>query len=35
VPRFIATPDGDAVVQITGMGPTTVDYVDPAHGPKK
>ena len=35
VPHFIATPDGEAVVQITGTGPTAVDYVDPAHAPKK
>jgi quercetin dioxygenase-like cupin family protein len=35
VPHFIATPEGDAIVQITGMGPTTVDDVDPAHAPKK
>jgi quercetin dioxygenase-like cupin family protein len=35
VPHFIVTPDGDAVVQITGTGPTTVEYVDPAHAPKK
>jgi hypothetical protein len=35
VPHFIATPDGDAVVQITGSGPTAVDYVDPSHGAKQ
>jgi hypothetical protein len=34
VPHFVTTPDGNAVVQITGTGPTTVDYVDPAHAPK-
>lgn len=31
VPHFVATPDGEAVVQITGHGPTTIHYVDPAH----
>jgi quercetin dioxygenase-like cupin family protein len=35
VPHFISTPDGEAVVQITGTGPTAVDYVDPAHAPQK
>ena len=35
VPHFVATPDGETVVQITGTGPTTADYVDPAHAPKK
>jgi quercetin dioxygenase-like cupin family protein len=35
VPHFIATPDGEAVVQITGTGITAVDFVDPAHAPKK
>jgi quercetin dioxygenase-like cupin family protein len=35
VPHFIATPDGEAVVQVTGTGPTAVSYVDPAHAPKK
>lgn len=35
VPHFITTPDGEAVVQITGTGPTAVHYVDPAHAPKK
>lgn len=35
VPHFIATPDGETVVQITGTGPTAVHYVDPAHAPKK
>jgi quercetin dioxygenase-like cupin family protein len=34
VPHFISTPDGEAVVQITGTGPTAVKYVDPAHAPK-
>jgi quercetin dioxygenase-like cupin family protein len=28
VPHFIATPDGETVVQISGNGPTKVDYVD-------
>ena len=35
VPHFVATPDGETVVQITGTGPTKVDYVDAAHAPKK
>jgi hypothetical protein len=35
VAHFIATPDGEAVVQVTGTGPTKADYVDPAHAPKK
>jgi quercetin dioxygenase-like cupin family protein len=35
VAHFVATPDGDAIVQITGKGPTRVDFTDPAHAPKK
>ncbi len=35
IAHFVATPDGEAIVQVTGMGPTKVDYVDPAHAPKK
>ena len=35
VPHFISTPDGEAVVQITGTGPTAVHYIDPAHAPRK
>lgn len=35
VPHFISTPDGEAVVQISGTGPTSIHYVDPAHAPKK
>jgi len=35
VPHFITTPDGEAVVQVTGTGPTAVHYVDPKHAPKK
>ena len=35
VPHFISTPDGEAIVQITGTGPTAVDYVNPEHAPKK
>ena len=35
VAHFIATPDGEAVVQVTGTGPTKADYVDPAHEPRK
>ena len=35
VPHFVATPDEEAIVQITGIGPTRVDWVDPADAPKK
>ena len=35
VPHFGSTPDGETIVQITGTGPTKVDYVDPANAPKK
>ncbi len=35
VPRFIATPDGETVVQVTGTGPTAATFGDPAHAPKK
>ena len=35
VPHFIATPDGETVVQVTGTGPTAAAFVDPAHAPKK
>ena len=35
VPHFVATPDGEAVVQVTGAGPTTIHYVDPAHDTRK
>jgi quercetin dioxygenase-like cupin family protein len=35
VPHFVATPDGEAVVQITGTGPTTINYVHPAHDKRK
>jgi quercetin dioxygenase-like cupin family protein len=35
VPHFVATPDVETVVQVTGTGPTNADYVDPAHAPKK
>lgn len=35
VPHFIATPDGETIVQVTGTGPTAATYVDPAHAPKK
>ena len=34
-PHFVATPDGETVVQITGTGPTKVMYVDSANAPKK
>lgn len=35
VAHFVATPDGEAIVQVTGTGPTKADYVDPMHAPKK
>lgn len=35
IPHFITTPDGEAVVQVTGTGPTAVHYVDTKHAPKK
>jgi len=35
VPHFVATPDGEAIVQVTGTGPTRADFVDPAHAPKR
>ena len=35
VPHFIATPDGEAVVQVSGMGPTSATFVNPDHAPKK
>lgn len=33
VAHFVATPDGETIVQVTGTGPTKADYVDPAHAP--
>ncbi len=35
IPHYLTTPDGEAIVQITGTGPTAVHYVNPAHAPKK
>ncbi len=35
VPHFVATPDGESVVQITGNGPTTIKYFNPAHDTRK
>jgi len=35
VPHFVTTPDEETIVQITGTGPTRVDWVDPADAPKK
>ncbi len=35
LPHFVSTPDGETIVQVTGTGPTTADFVDPAHAPKK
>jgi quercetin dioxygenase-like cupin family protein len=34
VPHFVATPDGETVVQVTGTGPTAIDYVDSSHAAK-
>jgi quercetin dioxygenase-like cupin family protein len=34
VVHFIKTKE-DVVVQVTGMGPTATDFVDPAHAPNK
>jgi uncharacterized RmlC-like cupin family protein len=35
VPHFVATKSEPVVVQISGSGPTAVNFVDPAHAPKK
>ena len=35
VPHFIATPDEDTVVQVSGTGPTSATFVNPEHAPKK
>ena len=35
VPHFAATKGESVIVQITGIGPTAVRFVDPAHAPKK
>ena len=35
VPHFVATPDGEAIVQVTGTGPTTIHYVDAVRAAKK
>ncbi len=35
VAHFVATPDGEAIVQVTGTGPTRVDYVDAASAAMK
>jgi quercetin dioxygenase-like cupin family protein len=35
VPHFIATPDGETVVEVHGMGPTSATFVNPDHAPKK
>jgi quercetin dioxygenase-like cupin family protein len=34
VPHFIATPDGESVVQVTGTGPTAATFVDSVHAPR-
>jgi quercetin dioxygenase-like cupin family protein len=34
-PHFVATPDGEAIVQVIGTGPTTVNYVDSGTAPKQ
>lgn len=35
LPHFVVTPDGEAVVQVTGTGPTAASYVDAAKAPTK
>ena len=35
VPHYVATKDEPVVLQVTGTGPTAVNYVDPAHAPPK
>jgi quercetin dioxygenase-like cupin family protein len=35
VSHFLVTKETNVIVQITGIGPTTTDFVDPAHAPKK
>ena len=35
VPHFISTPDGEAIVQISGTGPTAASYVDATKAPAK
>jgi quercetin dioxygenase-like cupin family protein len=34
-PHFVATPDGETIVQVTGTGPTSVSYVDSGVAPKE
>ena len=35
VTHFIATPDVETVLQVTGTGSTAATFGDPAHAPKK
>lgn len=35
VPHFIATPNEETVVQVTGIGPTSATFVNPDHASKK
>jgi quercetin dioxygenase-like cupin family protein len=35
VPHYVATKGEPVVIQISGTGPTAVNYVDPAHAPSK
>jgi uncharacterized RmlC-like cupin family protein len=35
VPHFVATQNEAVVLQVSGTGPTAVNYVDPAHAPPK
>ena len=35
VPHFVSTPDGETIVQVTGTGPTKVDYVDTTQAHEK
>ena len=32
-PHFVATPDGETIVEVTGTGPITVSYVDSGVAP--
>lgn len=35
VPHFVATPDGETIVEVHGTGPTSASFVNPEHAPKK
>jgi hypothetical protein len=34
-PHFVATLDGEVIVQVSGTGPTTVNYVDSRTAPEQ